>query len=258
MDMSLLCMRRICRMNFIAAGLALSAALSVASPCLGQFGEAAGIAESMQPDYFRRDILILVQGLKLDDTQRIIVDALFSDYEEAFETGKDGVKLRFEEMRPELQADANDSKRVLRLIFLPFKEWGVQKTRLGDEFLENVKVVLTDDQLVLWPAVERQLYRDKHLHKGRLAGENLNHFHIVRDLQLDERSAVQVQGVMEAYDIALDEALRRRDTPKEGVNVDMLDSMSDEDSNRGFELMQQHIALQVAVRNVNDEYIDRV
>ena len=242
-------------MGRIVAGLACAVVAAAAAPAHGQFGEAAGIAESMQPDYFKRDVTIIAQELKMDDTQRVIVDALFGDYETAFQAGVDRTKARIEGMKDQIQTD--DVQRVLRMVLATFKEWTPEKERIGDEFLENVKVVLTNEQLEHWPAVTRRLYRDKHIYKGELSGENLNLFDVVRELHLDDRTSMQVQPIMEAYDIALDQALRRRDTDT-SVKANALEYISESDPQKGFDAMKRRIELRVDVRNVNDEFVDRV
>jgi hypothetical protein len=239
----------------VLAGMAFAAVACLAVPAHAQFGEAAGIAESMQPDYFKRDVTIIAQEMKLDDTQRVIVDALFGDYETAFQAGVERTKGRIEGMRDQIQTD--DVQRVLRMVLATFKEWGPEKERIGDEFLENVKVVLTNDQLEHWPTVTRRLYRDKHIYKGQLSGESLNLFDVVRELHLDDRTGMQVQPIMEAYDIALDQALHRRDCDT-SVKANALEYISESDAQKGFDAMKRQVELRVGVRNVNDEFIERV
>src|SRR5688572_21882164 len=152
--------------------------LIVNSAAHAQFGEAAGIAEAMQADYLRRDIVLFQQGLTLDDSQRAIVEALYADYEQAFEDGLARMRKRIEDMREELQSQ--DVDRVLRIVFKPIEDWSVEKRGLGDQFMENVKVILTPEQQEQWPKFERFIYREKNLNKGTLSGESANLFYIVR------------------------------------------------------------------------------
>jgi Spy/CpxP family protein refolding chaperone len=223
------------------------------SPARAQFGEAAGIAEAMTADYFRRDIVLFQQGLNLDDAQRDIIDALYSDYEQEFEAGLARMRQRIEDMREELQSQ--DVDRVLRIVFKPIEEWSVEKRGLGNQFLENVKVVLTPEQQEQWPKFERFLFREKHLSKGTLSGESLNLFHVVRDMQLTEPQNVQVQQVMDMYDVELDEALRNRQRALIGDQRDMLKSFSEQNSAVSLAILQRQIDMKVAVRGVNDRYI---
>jgi hypothetical protein len=108
---------------------AIGAAMCISAGVRAQFGEAAGIAEAMQPDFYKRDVTLIAQELKLDSTQRVIVDALFEDYTAAIDQGIEKMKGRFEEMRDQFQTD--DARRVLRLVMQPFKEWAPEKTKIG-------------------------------------------------------------------------------------------------------------------------------
>ncbi|MCI0630453.1 MAG: hypothetical protein L0Y44_07345 [Phycisphaerales bacterium] len=236
---------------------AIGAAMSISGGVRAQFGEAAGIAEAMQSDYFKRDVTVIAQELKLDSTQRVIVDALFEDYTASIDQGIEKMKGRFEEMRDQFQTD--DHRRVLRLVMQPFKEWAPEKTKIGEQFLENVKVVLTDEQIELWPAVERRLYRERKLKKGSLSGENLDLFIVIREMHLDEATSARIEPTMTAYSMALDEALKQREgAGNNALQNDMIDSISEQDSKKSMDVLKRHITLQVAVRDVNERYIGEI
>ena len=50
-------------------------------------GQMEYMAEAMQPEYFSRDLVVFAEGLNLDDTQEVIVEAMFDSYEDDFEMG---------------------------------------------------------------------------------------------------------------------------------------------------------------------------
>jgi hypothetical protein len=231
-------------------------AMCLATTSYGQFGEAAGIAEAMQQDYMRRDIVLFEQGLNLDDAQRTIVDALYQDYEQAFNDGLAGMRKSIEDMREELQSQ--DVDRVLRRVFQPIEEWSVEKRALGDQFLENVKVVLTTEQQEQWPKFERFLFREKYLPRGQISGESLNLFHVARDMKLNDPQTQHMQPTLDEYDIALDQALRNRQKAFTSSQGDMLKSFSEQNPQVSLAILQRQIEVRVAVRNVNDQYIDRL
>ena len=45
---------------------------------------------SNEAGFFTRDLIVFIEGLDLDDTQQIIVEALFDDYEHGFDEGMAG------------------------------------------------------------------------------------------------------------------------------------------------------------------------
>ena len=185
-------------------GTALAAVVGFTAPAVGQFGEAAGFADSMQPDLFSRDLVVFSEVLDLDESQRLIVEALFTDHQEDFQLGLQNMRNRFDEMRDEFTG--NDVKRIMTLVFLPFQEWRGEKEILRQEFMENVKVMLTEEQLERWPSLERRLLREKSLGKGRLSGERVNLLHLVRDLHLDPPLLEHLQPLLLQYELVLDQA----------------------------------------------------
>ena len=237
--------------RFIQAS-ALGLALFIGAGAQAQFGEAAGIAEAMQPDYYRRDIVLFQQGLNLDDSQRDIMDALYSDYEQAFESGLANMRKKIEDMREQLQN--TDVDQVLRIVFKPIEDWSNEKRGIGAQFLESVKVVLTPEQMEQWPKFERFLFREKHLPTGTLSGESLNLFNIVRDMKLSGPETERMQPTLDEYDVTLDVALKARHDALTSNQSEMLRSFAEQNSAVSLAILQRQIGKSIAVRDVNDQY----
>ena len=87
------------------------------------------------------------------------------------------------------------------------EQWLSTRTRLHDQLVADVKVQLTDDQLVAWPAFERFLTREKTLPRGRLSGENLNLFMVLDDAGLSEEAFEQVEQHFDDYEIRLHDSM---------------------------------------------------
>jgi Spy/CpxP family protein refolding chaperone len=240
----------------MVVALAFMVILFPARTAHAQFGEAAGIGEAMQQDFLSRDIVLFSQGLNLDDTQRVIIEALFTDYEQAFDAGIERMKAKLEGMKDQMTSD--DTARVLKLVFAPFTEWGIEKGKLYEQFLQNVQVVLTPEQMQKWPAFERSLYREKNISRGQLSGESLNLFYVLRDMKLDDKTAASIQPVVDEYDIALDQALRARQNAKIDPNNPMLAALAEQDSQKRNDSLMRLLAYQIRIREVNDEYIEKI
>lgn len=235
---------------------AATLALGLCTAAHAQHGEAAGIAEMMNPEYLKRDIVLFDQSLNLDSAQRVIVDVLFHDYEQAFQEGKaamhKSLQVKAEEAREVPEAD------ILKHVLTPLDDWQKQRLRVGEQFLENVQMILNADQMELWPAFERRLLREKYLHQGQFSGESTNLFDIVREMNLDEVAMRTVKPILDQYDVDIDQALRRRREATSGDTSKWLRSMAEQNPQSGLELMRKQIERRVAVRNVNDEYIERI
>ena len=227
--------------------------LGLTGTARAQFGEAAGIAESMQQEYFNRDVTLIVEGLELDETQRIIVEELYKDYQADFDAGVDRMKNRFMAMKDELAM--GDPERVVRVVFAPWEDWNSERRQLGDRFIDNIKVVLTPQQLDAWPTFERRLYREKTLHKGTLSGESLNLFHVVRDMDLEPPIRVIIQPALDEYDFALDQVLRRRDGVAREGQTTMIRSLQEGNAELSLDILERQLVAHVAVRDVNESFI---
>jgi hypothetical protein len=85
-----------------AARLALPIAIAApALPAAGQSWEApVGIADAFRMDFLRRDLSMMAEELRLDDTQAAILQALCEDYEKAFADGSERVRQELANLRP--------------------------------------------------------------------------------------------------------------------------------------------------------------
>ncbi|TVQ56406.1 MAG: hypothetical protein EA377_02295, partial [Phycisphaerales bacterium] len=152
------------RMKYAAAGLGLAAATAIAGTAGAQMGEAAGFADLMQHDYLNRDMVLFAQGLDLDDGQRMILESLYEDYRAEFDAGWMEVQQRLSNLRDDLQ-NADESE-IMDMILRPFENWRQEKTRIKEQFEQNVQVILNSSQLEQWPSFQRMIYREKNLHRG--------------------------------------------------------------------------------------------
>ena len=75
---------------------------ALAMPALAQL---SGIGKAMKPEFFTRDLIIFIEGLDLDETQQIIVEALFDDYEQSFEEGINRMEVRIEDIQEDIEED---------------------------------------------------------------------------------------------------------------------------------------------------------
>jgi hypothetical protein len=240
----------------VAGAVALATAAVAVVPAHGQ-GIGAGFSDLATRDYLHRDMPIVAEVLELDDNQRVILDNLFEDYVDAFETGwkriQDAISGLLDSGEP-LNPD-----NALEMVLRPFEEWSTQKVRLKRDFESSVRSILNERQLELWPRFERRILREKTLHLGRLSGENVNLFSIVREMRMDERSRLNIEPVLDQYAVELHEALMRRHEAHSRVQGDLLQMIrSGQNLAAQGNAQRSMIALHVAVRDVNDRYRERL
>lgn len=87
---------------FLFIGIAVTAVLAALAAEAGAQPSpyASGMRGALRPDFLRRDLVQLIDVLRLDDEQKLVVETLFADYEEAFDAGMTAVRARIAEIRP--------------------------------------------------------------------------------------------------------------------------------------------------------------
>ena len=131
-----------------------------------------------------------------------------------------------------------------------------EKKKLRDQFVSDVQAQLSFEQVALWPSYERKLTRDKNLPKARLDGERTDLLRLVDQLQLDEDARGDLHDVSYAYEIALNDALVRRNEflAENRPKIDQL--LNDGQGRRALGLVDRATELRVAVRSLNEQYVE--
>jgi hypothetical protein len=149
---------------------------------------------------------------------------------------------------PEQIQDSRDMMRPA------LEKWQSDREALLADFVLNAQALLNDDQIELWPPFERTLRRDKALPRGRLSGERVNMFSVVRDLEFDDEINTALEQVLQEYAVAIDDALVKRDKQLETGREALMDALMAQDMERALALAQRDAAARVAVRDVNERY----
>jgi len=144
--------------------------------------------------------------LRLDESQAEIAQSLFesmlSEYEDIrrdLQKHSDMLREEFEETRdPAIYED-----------MIPVQERARKKTKeLEARFMEDLRLVITDDQAENWDRLERMRRRDKTLSNPMgVSGAGVDLIQIVDDMDLAESSMHEMSPVLERYELDLDRAL---------------------------------------------------
>lgn len=235
---------------------ALLILVGLAAPVHGQIGDGTGLAEALNPDYFNRDIVTFADELELDDIQRIIVEALFEDYLYGFEEAKSFMSSRFESMGDELKS--LDQGSALKAALRPLQDLIDTKATLRDQLFSSVQTVLTDEQMLKWPSFLRRMTRVKTLSKGRLSGESIDLFYVLRDMRIPSSLINTIQPILLEYEIALDNALNARNASFVQAQQSLLDSIANLNKAADTRVAERQIKLRVAIRDVNNHSRDLI
>ena len=240
-----------------------SAAVLAAATCFSAAAQNGleAIPALMRPEYFSRDLLLFIEGLELSDGQQIIVELAFEDYEHDFHAGIETMNQKITKVAENVDQLRDNEDQLLATVLAPIQDWAIEREVLNEQLLENVRVLLDEQQQARWAAFSRQLYREKNLPHGLLAGESVNLFHVTRDMQLEPWVGTPIEPALNAYASDLDDALRNRFSqslvqPGSGFAevIRRRESGSPEDVARRKGMLKAR----VAVRDVNDATIEKV
>lgn len=239
----------------VIASAALTATLTLSAPASGQFGASRGLQR--EPEYTSRDIQLAVTSLQLDDTQKLIVQTLFQVYQDAYRDSKTDFFKKIESMRDEMMelGEANRQDEMLRIVFGALGNWQGKNDQLSEQFINDVQRLLNEDQQELWPSFNHKMYRLKHLKNGKLSGERLDLLIVMKELDLAEPETQGVDPLLEAYEVELDAALRRREAQNKATQENALALYQSRNTDTGVILVGREIQMHKSVRDVNERYV---
>lgn len=134
--------------------------------------------------------------------------------------------------------------------------WQVQKKRLGEKFVTDVKAVLDEPQLAKWPAFERRLIRERTIGRGKLSGESVNLFALLREVDLDDATSASVEPLLDDYSVRLDTALRARNEFSINSQRALMQAMHARSVELAGPILRRQVELRTAVRDVNEQYAE--
>lgn len=232
--------------------------LAVVGLTLPGHAQVTGLTEAMQPEYFTRDLIIFIEGLDLDENQQLIIEALFDDYEQSFNVGIANMENRIEEIQGQIKELKDDPQQVLEMVLAPIEDWVNERQVLGDQLIENVRVILIPEQETMWIEFTRKLEIEKQAPHGILSGEGINLYHTIRDMSLDQTSTAMIQPAMNTWASELQGAMRKRARLMRGPHTTIMESINASDSKADIDRKLSVIDARIDVRNVNDHGIESI
>ena len=176
------------------------------------------------------------------------------------EERRDFYRSRMEETSQEFMQDAMNNgvfdmaRGVMTEMLDILEEWVAERSRLHDTFVADVEIQLDDDQLVLWPAFDRFLTREKSLPRGRLSGEDVNLFLMIDESGLSEASFEGLGEILDEYELVLHQALVTRDDYLLSSAPKLFKAMRDGEVDDAERVLKQQVRFREAVRDTNDRF----
>jgi hypothetical protein len=236
-----------------AVAITLAVAYLATTPSVSaQFGGRGSFEDAFMPDFLARDVRLFVDSLGLEDWQRPVIETLVMDYQTSFDAGVNEVKNEMQKVKERMGDGPPNPDTIMKLILAPIEKWTGQKKLLREQFLDNVKSQLSEQQMERWPKFERAIRREKVLSTGDIQGESVDLLNVVRSLELTPTTLVGLDPTLEEYEIRLDEALAARSNKMESQKQRLTDAMTSGDHEGGLQAQEAIMAARVVVRDVQD------
>lgn len=245
--------RRLVRrsLGLIALGLVALAPQTA----LAQFG--MNWRDITRPDFDTRQVDTIAEMLAFDDIQRDMAAELLAAYQADIGRLAEDVSAIMEGARQEFRETRDPS--VWQDVMGVVGDLGDKKDGMTQEFMENMQLILTGEQVEQWGRVERYHRRSTSFGEdGLLSGENVDVIMAVESLELSEEQMAVVRPVLDQYELEIDRALIERNR----VYEESMEGAMQLWQNQDFEEMEERYekARDVAkrVRDINRRFARQV
>ena len=151
----------------------------------------------------------------------------------------------------EEEASADDVAKAARTLL-------GQRSQLKNEFESDLMLLLPEEQAEAWPGVERHLRRLNTLPKGQLAGESLDLYRLLDEFLPGASDQQPTATTLKDYELRLDDTLSNRNQYLTESEVDSFLAWAEQDFDKTIELMERESELRLAVRDVNEEFVQTI
>lgn len=218
------------------------------------WGQSGGFGRAFHPEVTPRDMVVFHDYLDLADEQRFVIEVLIEEYTEDVRAAVDDMRESMTQSVENVESD--NPQRLLDLIMEPINEVRAKREELTEEFYNDVKLQLSDEQLEQWPALERKLLRLSALQSSQLSGEGLDLLDELNRLDLGENIRQSISMFEQDYEMQLDELLRRRENRLGELETQKIRAITSGDGDRARQLIDEELGLRTAIRDHNLEYVD--
>lgn len=190
--------------------------------------------------------------LKLNSDQRDAADALREGFNKELELQDRDMQKKREDAMAKFR-DSQDPS-VWEGMRTDMEKSRTSRTKAESAFFDDVKALLTPDQLATWPKVERAHRRLSTLNNGRLSGERVDLVTALDDLKFSDADKAKISDLLEQYQDELDSELVRRNKKQEELQGRMREVFQNRDPEAGQKMLEEGRAASIKVRDINRKY----
>lgn len=243
------------------AGLAMGVALVLVSPA-PSWAQGWGGGNPFEATVQTRDITELETVLGLDDEQKSQVKELYAGY--SLEQMQAAERMR--DMMNQVQQDFQESRdpTVWQEAMPKFIEFGEHAEKLEQSLFDDIKLLLTEEQLEKWVKFERRHRRAQSLRQaggsGMISGDAVELVEIVQAQKLPPDQMASIDAVLDQYEADMDRVVQARIKATKEMTKRQTELMGDFFGNMDkFEAMWAELRdMSVQIRDLNYRYARQV
>ena len=242
--------RRIAAICTTALAITLTAA-----PASAQFGRGFNFDGGLETTLDTDQLEQIVQTLGLDQDQEFVA----RDFLAGFQTEHS----RLLEERETLMAAARETFRenrdpsIWREVGEASQDIAQDAKKLEEQFFDDLKLVLNDEQLDRWPTVMRDHRRTSTIERGFLSGESVDLVQVVNTVLTDDRPSA-LNEMLDSYANDLDRVLTARNETYESGMSQARTLFQQRDFETIQELFEKARKAGEKVRDVNQRYARQI
>lgn len=195
------------RRLWIGMVLACGLVLGLGVEAHGQFFRGGGNSIN-NPPVNQREFDMMVRMLEFDEVQKEIATELFSVVQSEFGEMSAVASEMSSGARDEFQRTRDPA--VWQELGRRLADFEEKSEELGERFYEDVKILLTEEQLPKWEKFERRRFRGRAITRQEqmISGAGVDLVVLTEEMQLDDEQRELITDVVEQYEVELDRKLR--------------------------------------------------
>ncbi|MGE3107593.1 MAG: hypothetical protein AB7G11_01290 [Phycisphaerales bacterium] len=242
-------MKRLMSLVLVLVGMLLFSASRVEA----QMGAIRRMGGMTTPSMSARHLKHYSQILGLSETQTKAAGQLLSGYEADYLAAVS----RLTELQQAMQAEfsqTGDFSTMGELMGDAIKKFRRRTDSIEKSFIDDLKSLLTPDQMSKWPIVERTHRRDSTINWGSLSGESVDVAELVEGLRLDPAQHAALSQTLEQYAVDLDRELVARNKIVDEQVAAWLENIMNPDVQKLQEQMKALREASVKIKDINQRY----
>lgn len=201
------------------------------------------------PPVTRSDLRIIDSILGLTPAQRELTGDLFDEYFEVYRQRAAAMEARIVDLVDEamIRRDFDTGLNATRLA----TSWSDTRETIRNDFYEDLRLLLDQQQIGLWHKVERELRRVDLIGNGRIAGESIDLIRLIDANAPGWTDNPELVALLDRYADRLDSALQARERQLDPERVDEYRNMVIDDPHRAKEIYDDVLPTRLRVRDIN-------